>query len=68
MSIVVLKLLDVKRVAASRPQGCPYCEGETFQRWLAGLVLRLGVSVIVNDDLASYRLVAERLQMGHQVC
>ncbi len=38
------------------------------QRWLAGLVHRLGVSVIVTDDLASYRVVAERLQLGHQVC
>jgi hypothetical protein len=38
------------------------------QRWLAGLVHRLGVSVIVTDDLASYRMVAERLQLGHQVC
>ncbi len=38
------------------------------QRWLAGLVQRLGVSVIVTDDLASYRVVAENLQLGHQVC
>jgi hypothetical protein len=31
------------------------------QKWLAGLVQRLGVSVIVTDDLAANRLVAERL-------
>jgi len=33
MSIVVLKLPDVKRKRAERPKRCPYCEGETFQRW-----------------------------------
>src|SRR5512135_1001937 len=33
MAIVVLKLPDVKRVQAERPQRCPYCAGETFQRW-----------------------------------
>jgi transposase-like protein len=33
MSIVVLKLPDVKRRTEERPQACPYCQGETFQRW-----------------------------------
>ncbi len=33
MSIVVLKLPDVKRKTEARPKKCPYCEGETFQRW-----------------------------------
>ena len=33
MSIVVLQLPDVKRKSESRPQKCPYCQGETFQRW-----------------------------------
>ena len=33
MSIVVLKLLDVKRKTEARPKQCPYCDGETFQRW-----------------------------------
>jgi transposase-like protein len=33
MSIVVLKLPDVKRKTEERPKGCPYCNGETFQRW-----------------------------------
>lgn len=33
MSIVVLKLPDVKRKTEERPQECPYCAGETFQRW-----------------------------------
>src|SRR5512147_2047145 len=33
MSIVVLKLPDVKRKREERPGKCPYCAGETFQRW-----------------------------------
>lgn len=33
MSIVVLKLPDVKRKTEERPKRCPYCKGETFQRW-----------------------------------
>jgi hypothetical protein len=38
------------------------------QHFLEPLVQRLGVSVIVTDDLISYRQVAERLALGHQVC
>ena len=38
------------------------------RRWLEPLVQRLGVSVIVTDDLHSYRVVARQLQLGHQVC
>jgi transposase-like protein len=33
MAIVVVELLDVKPDWAERPAHCPYCEGETFQRW-----------------------------------
>lgn len=33
MSIVVLKLPDVKRSAEKRPKECQNCAGETFQRW-----------------------------------
>ena len=33
MSIVVLKLPVVKRRTEERPQKCPVCAGETFQRW-----------------------------------
>jgi transposase-like protein len=39
-----------------------------LQRWLGELKQRLGVSLIVTDDLSTYRLAAERLQMGHQIC
>jgi hypothetical protein len=33
MSIVVLKLPNVKRKTENRPRKCRYCEGTTFQRW-----------------------------------
>jgi hypothetical protein len=33
MSIVVLQLPDVKRKTENRPKQCPYCQGQTFQRW-----------------------------------
>ena len=33
MSIVVLKLPAVKSSTETRPKSCPYCQGETFQRW-----------------------------------
>lgn len=38
------------------------------RRWLEPLVQRLGVSVIVTDDLASFGKVAEKLSLEHQVC
>ena len=41
---------------------------QAVRRWLAPLVQQLGISVIVTDDLFSYKLVAEKLQLGHQVC
>jgi len=41
---------------------------QAVARWLRPLVQRHGVSVIVTDDLASYKIVAEKLQLGHQVC
>ena len=37
-------------------------------RWLRPLVKRLGVSVLVTDDLSSYREMAEELGLSHQVC
>lgn len=33
MSILVLKLLNVKRKTEERPKKCRYCEGEIFLRW-----------------------------------
>jgi transposase-like protein len=38
------------------------------RRWLEPLVKRLGVTVIVTDDLRSFRVVAEKLEVEHQVC
>jgi hypothetical protein len=38
------------------------------RRWLEPIVQRLGVSVIVTDDLALYRMVARRLNLEHQIC
>jgi transposase-like protein len=37
-------------------------------RWLEPLVKRLGVSVIVTDDLAGYKVVARKLELEHQIC
>ena len=41
---------------------------QAVRRWLAPLVQQLGVSVSVTDDLVSYRTVAEKLNLEHQVC
>jgi hypothetical protein len=38
------------------------------RRWLEPLVKRLGVSVMVSADLASFHNVAEKLGLEHQVC
>jgi transposase-like protein len=38
------------------------------RRFLEPLIKRLGVSVIVTDDLASFRVVAEKLEVEQQVC
>lgn len=41
---------------------------QAVRRFLEPLVQRLGVSVIVTDDLATYRKAAEKLRLEHQVC
>ena len=41
---------------------------QAVKRWLGPLIQRLGVSVIVTDDLVSYRTVAPKLGLEHQVC
>ena len=33
MTIVLIQLPEVKGIEENRPQKCPYCAGETFQRW-----------------------------------
>lgn len=41
---------------------------QAVRRWLEPLVQRLGVSVIVTDDLALNRTVARQLNVEHQIC
>jgi len=41
---------------------------QAIRRWLEPLVQQHGITVIVTDDLFSYKVVAEKLQLGHQVC
>jgi transposase-like protein len=41
---------------------------DVVRRWLEPLVKRLGVSVIVTDDLVSYKVVSKKLDLEHQVC
>jgi transposase-like protein len=41
---------------------------QAVQRWLTPLVKRLGVSVLVTDDLVHYKAVAEKLELEHQIC
>jgi transposase-like protein len=33
MAIVILQLPEVNNIEENRPQKCPYCTGDTFQRW-----------------------------------
>jgi Transposase IS66 family len=41
---------------------------QAVRRWLEPLVQQHGLTVIVTDDLFSYKIVAENLHLGHQVC
>ena len=41
---------------------------QAIRRWLAPLAQRHGITVIVTDDLSSHKIVAEKLQLGHQIC
>ena len=41
---------------------------QAVKRFLEPLVQRLGVSVIVTDDLFSYKKVSQELDIEHQVC
>lgn len=49
----------IGRVDESNPQA--------ERRWLEPLVKRLGVSVIFTDDLASFRILAKKLEVEHRV-
>ena len=54
------KPVAIAQIDESNPQA--------VRRFLEPLVQRLGVSAIVTDDLASYRVVADMLGLEHQVC
>jgi transposase-like protein len=41
---------------------------QAVRRFLKPLVKRLGVSVIVTDDLVHYKTVADKLDVEHQIC
>jgi hypothetical protein len=41
---------------------------QAVQRWLEPMVQRLRVSVIVTDDLMMYKMVAQKLNLEHQIC
>jgi transposase-like protein len=41
---------------------------QAVRRFLEPLMQRLGVSVMVTDDLSSYKVVARELNLEHQVC
>ena len=41
---------------------------QVVRRWLEPLVQRHGITIIVTDDLFSYKIVAEKLHLEHQVC
>ncbi len=58
-------------LGAEKPVAIGYVDEanpQAVKRWLEPLVKRLGVSVIVTDDLVSYKVVAQKLDLEHQVC
>ncbi len=58
-------------LGASKPVANAYLDEHNphlVRRWLEPLVKRLGVSVIVTDDLAGYKVVARKLDLEHQIC
>ena len=62
-------------VAVDLGEGQPVAVGyvdehdlQAVRRWLEPIVQRLGVSVIVTDDLALYRVLARQLNVEHQIC
>jgi len=43
-------------------------DSQAVKRFLEPLVQQLGISVIVTDDLSSYKQVADKLRLDHQIC
>jgi hypothetical protein len=58
-------------VGAGQPVAIGYVDEhnpDALRRFLEPLVKRLGVSVIVTDDLVHYKTVAEKLDLEQQIC
>jgi transposase-like protein len=62
-------------IAVDMGSGKPVALAAIFEKdwravvgWLAPLVQELGVEVLVTDDLRELAVVAEQLQLSHQVC
>lgn len=58
-------------IGAGQPVAVGYVDEhnpEAVRRWLEPLVKRLGVSVIVTDDLVHYKTVAQKLDLEQQIC
>jgi transposase-like protein len=58
-------------LGAGKPVAIGYLDEhnpDVVRRWLEPIVKRLGVSVIVTDDLLTYKVVARKLDLEHQIC
>lgn len=64
MSIVTLHLPEVKYCQETRPSQCPYCQGQTFQRW-GGAVKRVRDSKFREVWVYRYRCCHCRRTFRH---
>jgi len=64
MSIVTLRLPEVKYCQENRPEKCPYCDGETFQRW-GGVVKRVSDPHLGEVWVYRYRCCGRRRTFRH---
>lgn len=64
MSIVTFHLPEVKYSQAERPSRCPYCAGETFQRW-GGTVKRVRDPQLGKVWVCRYRCCSCRRTFRH---
>lgn len=66
-----LPVLVVIDIGSGQPITVGYVDEkdpQAVKKFLEPLVQQLGVSVIVTDDLFSYKQVADRLDLEHQIC
>jgi hypothetical protein len=64
----VLVAVDLGRCEPVAPGYVDEHDPRAVMRFLKPLVQRLGISVIVTDDLVSYKVVAQKLDVEHQIC